>query len=57
MKKKNKGYVKKEDVLLIIQNYIRNIQMNDYGKDVGIPALWAVMSQIEEMPVVESIEE
>lgn len=49
-RKKNKdGYVLKSEVQLIIQNYIRNIQMNDYGNDNGIPQLYAVMKQIEDM--------
>lgn len=43
------GYVLKSDVILIIQNYIRGIQMNDYGKDEGISQLYGVMSQIENM--------
>lgn len=52
-KRTTKGPVMKEDVLQIIQNYIRNIQMNDYSRDSGIPQLYAVMSQIEEMPILE----
>lgn len=48
-KKTAEGLVKKEDVIQLIQNYIRNIQMNDYGKDSGIPQLYAVMSQIEKL--------
>ena len=52
MSKKNKdGYVLKSDVKLIIQNYIRSIQMNDSGSDKGIPQLYAVMKQIEKMNV------
>ena len=47
------GYVLKSDVQLIIQNYIRSIQMNDSGNDNGIPQLYAVMKQIEKMPVKE----
>ena len=55
MRKKPKyGSVQKEDVLWIIQNYIRNIQMNDYGMDKGIPQLYAVMEQIEKMEVQEA---
>ena len=54
MKKKNKdGYVLKSEVLLIIQNYIRGIQMNDYGTDAGIPQLYSVMDQIDKMQTVE----
>ena len=52
MAKKNKdGYVLKSEVQLIIQNYIRGIQMNDYGSDEGISQLYAVMKQIEQMPI------
>lgn len=47
MKKKKDGMVLKSDVLQIIQNYIRGIQMLDYGTDSGIPQLYAVMSLIE----------
>lgn len=54
MAKKNKdGYVLKSEVQLIIQNYIHCIQMNDYGSDNGIPQLYAVMEQIEKMPIKE----
>ena len=52
--KKNKdGYLTKSKVLLLIQNYIRNIQMNDYGNDSGIPQLYAAMEQIDNLPTVE----
>lgn len=52
--KKNKdGYLTKSKVLLLIQNYIRNIQMNDYGNDSGIPQLYAVMKQIDNLPTVD----
>lgn len=54
-KKINDGYVLKSEVQLIIQNYIRGIQMNDYGSDEGIPQLYSVMKQIEQMPVNFSI--
>ena len=53
-KKPKDGNVLKSDVLWIIQNYIRGIQMNDYGSDKGIPQLYAVMEQIEEMEVQEA---
>ena len=53
-KEKNKdGYVLKSEVQHIIQNYIRNIQMNDYGDDKGIPQLYRVMDMIENMPIKE----
>ena len=51
-RKKNKdGYVLKSEVQLIIQNYIRSIQMNDYGNDEGVTQLYDVMKQIEKMPI------
>ena len=54
-RKKNKdGYVLKSEVQLIIQNYIRNIQMNDYGSDNGITQLYRVMEKIEKMPIKDS---
>ena len=54
-RKKNKdGYVLKSEVNLIIQNYIRSIQMNDYGSDNGIPQLYRVMEKIEKMPIKDS---
>ena len=53
-KKPKDGSVLKSDVLWIIQDYIRGIQMNDYGSDSGIPQLYAVMAQIEEMEVQEA---
>ena len=53
-KKPKDGNILKSDVLWIIQNYIRGIQMNDYGSDSGIPQLYAVMEQIEKMEVQEA---
>lgn len=54
MARKNKdGYVLKSEVQIIIQNYIRNIQMNDYGSDDGIPQLYRLMDIIEKMPIKE----
>lgn len=51
-RKKNKdGYVLKSEVQLIIQNYIRDIQMNDYGNDEGIPQLYGIMNIIDKMPI------
>ena len=53
-RKKNKdGYILKSEVQLIIQNYIRSIQMNDYGSDNGIPQLYGVMDMIDKMPIKE----
>ena len=45
----------KSEVQLLIQNYIRNIQMNDYGSDSGIPQLYAVMEQIDNLPTVDIV--
>ena len=52
-KKKKDEYLMKSEVQLLIQNYIRNIQMNDYGSDSGIPQLYAVMEQIDNLPTVD----
>lgn len=52
MARKNKdGYVLKSEVQLIIQNYIHNIQMNDYSSDERVPQLYRVMDLIERMPI------
>ena len=53
-KKSKDGYVLKSEVQLIIQNYIRSIQMNDYGSDNGIHQLYRVMEKIEKMPIKDS---
>ena len=52
MRSKNKkdGYLIKSQVQTLIQNYIRNIQMNDSGSDNGIPQLYAIMEMIENLP-------
>lgn len=56
MPKKNKdGYILKSEALLVIQNYIRSIQMQDYTKDSGIPQLYAVMDKIDELPAEDVI--
>ena len=54
-KKKKDGYLMKSEVQLHIQNYIRNIQMNDYGSDRGIPQLYVVMEQIDNLPTVDIV--
>ena len=54
-KKKKDEYLLKSEVQLLIQNYIRNIQMNDYGNDDGIPQLYAVMKQIDNLPTVDIV--
>lgn len=54
-KKQKDGYILKSEVLLVIQNYIRGIQMMDGGTDAGIPQLYNVMSQIDKMPVLEDV--
>lgn len=55
MRSKNKkdGYLIKSQVQLLIQNYIRNIQMNDSGSDSGIPQLYEIMRQIDNLPIVD----
>ena len=49
-KNKKDGYLIKSQVQSLIQNYIRNIQMNDSGSDNGIPQLYAIMEMIENLP-------
>lgn len=55
MKNKNKKdkYLLKSEVQSLIQNYIRNIQMNDSGTDSGIPQLYAIMEQIDKLPAID----
>lgn len=55
MKNKNKKdkYLLKSEVQLLIQNYIRNIQMNDCGSDNGIPQLYTIMEQIDKLPTID----
>ena len=50
-KNKKDGYLIKSQVQTLIQNYIRNIQMNDSGSDNGIPQLYAIMEQIDNLPI------
>ena len=50
---KKDEYLMKSEVQLLIQNYIRNIQMNDSGTDNGIPQLYAIMEQIDNLPTVD----
>ena len=54
MKNKNKKdkYLLKSEVQSLIQNYIRNIQMNDSGIDSGIPQLYEIMEQIDKLPAI-----
>ena len=54
-KRTTKGPVMKEDVLLVLQNYIRQIQMNDYGTDSGITQLYHAISLIEELPLADPV--
>ena len=53
MRSKNKkdGYLIKSQVQSLIQNYIRNIQMNDC--DSSIPQLYEIMRQIDNLPIVD----
>ena len=52
-KKKKDGYLMKSEVQSLIQNYIRNIQMSDSGSDGGIPQLYEIMRQIDNLPIVD----
>lgn len=52
-KKKKDGYLMKSEVQSLIQNYIRNIQMSDSGSDSGIPQLYEIMRQIDNLPTVD----
>lgn len=52
-KNKKDGYLVKSQVQTLIQNYIRNIQMNDSGSDNGIPQLYAIMEMIENLPIYD----
>lgn len=49
---KKDGYLMKSEVQSLIQNYIRNIQMNDSGTDSGIPQLYEIMEQIDKLPTI-----
>ena len=55
MKNKNKKdkYLLKSEVQSLIQNYIRNIQMSDSGTDSGIPQLYEIMRQIDNLPTID----
>jgi hypothetical protein len=52
-KRKTEGYVLKSDVETLIQNLIRNIQMNDYGNDSGIPQLYTAMNRVGNLPTAD----
>ena len=54
-KKKKDEYLMKSEIQLLIQNYIRNIQMNDSGSDSGIRQLYAVMEKINNLPTVDIV--
>ena len=55
MRSKNKkdGYLMKSEVQSLIQNYIRNIQMNNSDSDGGIPQLYEIMRQIDNLPTFD----
>lgn len=55
-RKKKDGYMPKSEVLLILQNYIRTIQMNDYSTDSGIPQLYKAMNYIDNAPTADVAE-
>ena len=42
--------IRRKEVILIIQNIIRNIQMQDYGSDSGIRYLYDAIDQIIKLP-------
>lgn len=50
MKKIKDDLVRRKEVILIIQNIIRNIQMQDYGSDSGIRHLYDAIDQIIKLP-------
>ena len=50
---KKDGYLIKSQVQSLIQNYIRNIQMNDSGTDSGITQLYEIMRQIDNLPTID----
>ena len=50
---KKDGYLMKSEVQSLIQNYIRNIQMNDSGTDNGMPQLYTIMEQIDNLPTID----
>ena len=52
-KNKKDKYLLKSEVQVLIQNYIRNIQMNDSGSDSGIPQLYTIMEQIDKLPTID----
>ena len=52
-KNKKDKYLLKSEVQLLIQNYIRNIQMNDSGTDNGIPQLYTIMEQIDKLQTID----
>ena len=52
-KNKKDKYLLKSEVQSLIQNYIRNIQMNDSGTDSGIPQLYEIMEQIDKLPTID----
>ena len=52
-KKIKDGYLIKSEVQSLIQNYIRNIQMSDSGTDSGIPQLYEIMRQIDNLPTID----
>lgn len=56
-KAKKDELIKKSEVLLLIQNYIRSIQMNDFTKDAGIPQLYHIYSEVEKLKTEKTVED
>jgi hypothetical protein len=54
-KRNENEYVLKSEVKSVIQNYIRTIQMNDYGNDGGIPQLYWAMGLIDQVPTADVV--
>lgn len=54
MNKYKDGSIQKSDVLWLLQNHIREIQIADEANTPCIPQLYAVMDKIGEMEVQEA---
>ena len=56
-KAKKDELIKKSEVLLLIQNYIRSKQMYDFTKDTGIPQLYHIYSEVEKLKTEKIVED